>query len=155
MAHSRRDVARRTFLAAAGAGAAAAALPRPAAAAAPTAAEQANLDAVNAFCADWKVPFDWDRLASALAADCKYRPTQETPLIEGRDASIAMLRGFAGAATACAFEVIDSWARGPVVVNDRLDRFVLPDRTLEIPVVGIFYLVDGKIVEWTDYTFET
>ena len=51
------------------------------------------------------------------------------------------------------FEVVDSWARGPLVVNDRVDRFTLPDQSMEIPVVGVFHMIDGKIAEWTDYTF--
>ena len=35
----------------------------------------------------------------------------------------------------------------------RVDRFVLPNGTVELPVVWIFYLVDGKIAEWTDFVF--
>ena len=63
-----------------------------------------------------------------------------------------MLESFAGSATSVEFEMRDTWARGPVVVNDRVDRFVLPNRSIEVPVVGIFYMVDGKIAEWTDFT---
>ena len=65
-----------------------------------------------------------------------------------------LLQSFAGNATSAEFEITDTWARGPVVVNDRMDRFVLPNRTLEIPVVGVFYLVDGQIAEWTDFVFD-
>ena len=144
---------RRIFLATAGAGAAALALPRGARAAALTAAEQANLQVVNDFCAAWGVPIDWSRLGSFLAPDCKFRPTQTTPMITGRDAIIEMLRGFADKASACEFEVVDSWARGPIVVNDRIDRFTLPDQSMDIPVAGVFHLIDGKIAEWSDYTF--
>ena len=144
---------RRTFLTAAGAGTLAAALPRRLRAAEPTAAEQANLDLVNGFCAGWTVPIDWDKLGAALAADCKFRPTQTMPVVEGRDAIIAVLQGFAREATAAEFEVVDSWARGPVVVNDRIDRFALPGNNMEVPVVGVFHVVDGKIAEWSDFTF--
>lgn len=144
---------RRIFLAAAGGGAAALALPRGARAAARTAAEQANVQLVNDFCAAWDVPFDWERLGSFLAPDCVFRPTQTTPVITGRDAIVTMLRGFAGNASACAFEVVDSWARGPIVVNDRIDRFTLPDQSMDIPVAGVFHIIDGKIAEWSDYTF--
>ena len=144
---------RRTFLTAAGAGALAAALPRGLGAAEPTAAEQANLEVVNDFCAAWKVPLDWDKLGAALAEDCKFRPTQTMPVVEGRDAIIAMLQGFAREATSAEFEVVDSWARGPVVVNDRIDRFALPGNNVDVPVVGVFHLIDGRIAEWSDFTF--
>ena len=150
---SRRYVTRRTFLTATGAGAVAAALPRRLGAAELTPAEQANLEVVNDFCAGWTLPIDWDKLGAALAADCKFRPTQTMPVVEGRDAIIAMLRDFAREATAAEFEVVDSWARGPIVVNDRVDRFALPGNNVEVPVVGVFHVVDGKIAEWSDFTF--
>ena len=41
-----------------------------------------------------------------------------------------------------------------MVVNDRVDRFVLPDRSLDIPVVGVFHLIDDKVAEWTDFVFD-
>ena len=153
MQNTNSGTSRRVFLAAAGGGAAALALPRGVRAAALTAAEQANLQVVNDFCAAWGVPLDWDRLGSFLAPDCVFRPTQTTPVITGRDNIVKMLRDFAGNATACEFEVVDSWARGPLVVNDRVDRFTLPDQSMDIPVAGVFHLIDGKIAEWSDFTF--
>ena len=92
-------------------------------------------------------------MAAFLTADCIYRPTQTMDPITGPDAIVGMLRGFAGNASASEFEVVDTWARGPVVVNDRIDRFTLPDQSMEIPVVGVFHMIDGKIAEWTDFTF--
>ncbi len=146
---------RRSFLTTGGIGAVAAiGMPTVLRAAQPNAEEQANIDAVNAFCGTFTVPFDWDNMASFLSDGCKYRATQTTPVVEGPDAIVGFLRNFAGSSTAAEFVIEDTWARGPVVVNDRLDRFVLPERTLEIPVVGIFYMVDGKIAEWTDFVFD-
>ena len=153
MGSSDRNVTRRVFLAAAGVSAAVTALPSRPQAAELTAAERNNLKLVTDFCDAWTVPIDWDKLGSFLAADCKFRPTHTTPLVEGRDAIIMMLRGFAGKATSCQFEVLDSWARGPIVVNDRIDRFALPDQNMDIPVAGVFHVIDGKFAEWSDYTF--
>ena len=144
---------RRIFLATAGGGAAALALPRGARAAVLTAAEEANVKVVNDFCAVFTAPIDWERMAAFLTTDCIYRPTQTMDAITGPDAIVNMLRGFAGSATASEFEVVDTWARGPVVVNDRVDRFTLPDQSMEIPVVGVFHMIDGKIAEWSDFTF--
>ena len=146
------DVTRRLFLTTAAAGAAVAGLPRPAEAQ-QTGEERSNVRVVNEFCGTFAVPFDWDKTASFLSDDCKYRASQTTPMVEGPEAIVGFLGSFANEATAAEFEIVDTWARGPVVVNDRIDRFVLPQRTLEIPVVGVFHLVEGKIVEWSDFIF--
>ena len=94
------------------------------------------------------------RIASFLSDDCKYRASQDIPMVEGPEAIVGLLEGFTSNATSVEFEMLDTWARGPVVVNDRIDRFVLPNRTLALPVVGVFYLVGGKIAEWTDFVFD-
>ena len=154
MPRSDSRVTRRAFLAAGGIGAmASVAMSGQAAGSQLSTEEQANLTAVNDFCAAFTVPLDWDRIASFLRDDCKYRASQEIQMVEGPEAIVGLLGGFTGNATAVEFEMLDTWARGPVVVNDRVDRFVLPNRTLELPVVGVFYLVDGKIAEWTDFVF--
>ena len=147
-------VTRRSFLTAGSAGAMAAVAMRPIGAAQATAAEQDNIVTVNDFCATFAVPFDWDKMASFLRDDCKYRASQTIPMVEGPDAIVGLLKSFAGNATSAGFEIVDTWARGPVVVNDRVDRFALPANNLDIPVVGIFYMVDGKIAEWTDFVFD-
>ena len=100
---------RRSFLATGSAGAmAAVAMPRPAHAAQPTAEEQANIAAVNGFCATFDVPFDWDKMASYLAGGCKYRASQDAPMTEGPDTIVGFLRSFAGTATAASFEIVDT-----------------------------------------------
>ena len=149
-------VTRRSFLSAGSIGAmASVALPRQAAATQLSTEEQANLSAVNDFCAAFTAPLDWDTITSFVSADCKYRASQDIPMVEGPEAIVGLLEGFLGNATSVEFEMLDTWARGPVVVNDRVDRFVMPTGTVELPIVGVFYMVNGKIVEWTDYLFET
>ncbi len=155
MCRATRRVSRRSFLATGGVGGMAAlAMRRDVRAAQSTPEEDRNIGVVSAFCSAFVVPIDWERVAAHLSADCKYRASQTIPLVEGPDAIVELLERFTGNATAVEFEIVDTWARGPVVVNDRVDRFVQPARTLEIPVVGIFYLVDGKITEWTDFVFD-
>lgn len=144
---------RRSALAAGGLGVLGALTSR-ARAAQPTAVETANIDVVNSFCAAFRAPLDWGRITAFLTDDCQYRATQTAPMVEGPAAIEAFLDSFAGSATAIEFEVVDTWARGPVVVDDRIDRFTLPDRQLDIPVVGVFHLVDGKIAEWSDFVFD-
>jgi limonene-1,2-epoxide hydrolase len=49
-------------------------------------------------------------------------------------------------------------AVGDVVMNERVDRFELAGRWIELPVAGLFVLRDGRIALWRDYfdlaTFE-
>ena len=40
---------------------------------------------------------------------------------------------------------------GNVVMTERVDVFVQPERTIELPVMGTFEVVDGKIAAWRDY----
>ena len=49
------------------------------------------------------------------------------------------------------FAVVETLAKGPVVLNERHDTLVSPQRTRRYHVIGMFFLAGGKIVEWTDY----
>ena len=49
------------------------------------------------------------------------------------------------------FAVADTLAKGPIVLNERHDTLISPQRTRLYHCVGMFFLADGKIVEWTDY----
>ena len=117
-----------------------------------TASEQANVKLVNDFCAAWVAPMDTQKLRPFLANGCIYRPTETAPARTGSDAIIDSLGQFVGDATFCEFEVVETFARGSIVVNERWDRFELPQRRVEWHGVGVFYIVDGKIAEWSDFT---
>ena len=156
MRKSTNHVTRRKFLATGSVGTMAAiSMPYQVDASQPALEEQENISVVNGFCATFLVPFDWDKMASFLTTDCKYRASQNIPLVEGPKAIVDFLKTFGDNATSAEFEILDTWARGPIVVNERIDRFTLPDTTFDIPVIGIFYLVDGKIAEWTDFVVES
>jgi limonene-1,2-epoxide hydrolase len=38
-----------------------------------------------------------------------------------------------------------------MVVNERIDRFTRADSSPAYHLVGVFFIQDRKIVEWTDY----
>ena len=50
-------------------------------------------------------------------------------------------------------------AQGDLVMNERLDRFSIDGRWVEVPVCGVWEVVDGRIRLWRDYfdlaTFES
>jgi limonene-1,2-epoxide hydrolase len=67
----------------------------------------------------------------------------------GRDAVSARIKGIVDRVER--FEVLDTFARGPMVINERVDHFTGgPLRSWH--GVGVFFIKDGKIVEWYDYT---
>jgi len=49
------------------------------------------------------------------------------------------------------FEILHQVEHGACVMNERIDHFRLADRTVALPVAGIFQLANGKIQAWRDY----
>jgi limonene-1,2-epoxide hydrolase len=140
-------VDRRAFVAA-GLAAAGGAATLGAAAPEPTAAERANMQVVRDFCAAWPA-HDLDRILAFFTDDGAYRMTETMAPARGREALTARIRTIIDNVTE--FEILDTWARGPMVVNERIDRFTnFPLKTWR--GVGVFFLKDAKIVEWYDYT---
>ena len=114
----------------------------------PTAGELANVQLVNDFCAAWP-SHDLERVMAFFADDGAYRMTETTELAKGRDAVSARIQTILDHVDR--FEVLDTFARGPMVINERIDRF--SDFTLKTwHGVGVFFIQDGKIVDWYDYT---
>lgn len=125
-------------------------LPKRAAAAGPTAAERAALDLVTAFCQSFATR-DMQKIASYLAGDCVYRITETAAPLTG-PAAIERIRAYVERSTSVEFKILESWVKGPVVVNERIDHFVSPDREVSYHLTGVFFVKDGKIAEWTDYS---
>ena len=113
-----------------------------------TAAEKANVRIVNEFCAVWP-GHDITKIMSFFVEDCVYRPLETAEPVKGRDV-IAKRIGPA-VKTVVRFEVLDTLAKGPMVINERIDHFS-SGSLRRWHGVGVFWLKDGKIVEWSDYT---
>jgi limonene-1,2-epoxide hydrolase len=123
----------------------------PASAAEPTAAERANMKIVEEFCAAWP-SHDLDRILAFFTEDGAYRMTERTEVAKGREALTARIKTIINNVTR--FQILDTWARGPMVMNERIDTF--SDFALKSwHGVGVFFLRDGKIVEWYDYTIDS
>jgi limonene-1,2-epoxide hydrolase len=115
-----------------------------------TDAEKANnIRVVNGFCAAFAT-HDLQKIGSFLAETAVWRPdngsssTGATAI--GRDAILARISRFLDRIVA--FEVVQTFATGSIVLNERYDRF-MPERALHL--AGVFFMKEGKIVEWTDY----
>jgi limonene-1,2-epoxide hydrolase len=140
---------RRAFI---GAGAALLAWPAGTAAAEWTEQEKANVKAVNDMCAAWVAPLDLNKIGGFLAEDCVYRATETTPAVKGRQAIQEALKKMLGSPDKVEFEVVQTFARGPMVVNERFDRFTLPGRSINWHGIGVFFMKNGQIAEWSDFT---
>jgi len=116
-----------------------------------TALEKANVKVVNDFLHAVK-PKSMGDQAAFLHPEVVYRMTETSPPDKGWEAISKRLEGFVMNADRIEFEVLDTQAMGPIVINRRIDRFVSTTRPLLFEGVGVFFLQGGKIREWTDYT---
>ena len=111
-----------------------------------------NTDTIDAFIAAWST-LDLDKIMSFFTPDAVYINMPIDPPNEGAEAIRKTIEGFMGMATEIEWVVHNQTenAQG-VVMNERVDRFHLQDdRWLELPVMGVFELENGKIKAWRDY----
>ena len=66
-------------------------------------------------------------------------------------AAVERIKSYVERSSKIEFKILDSWARGPMVINERIDSFTRPDASPAYHLVGVFFIQDGKIAEWTDY----
>jgi limonene-1,2-epoxide hydrolase len=116
-----------------------------------TGAEAANVKVVNDFCAAW-ASLDGDKIGSFLAEKATFRMIETSPRIEGRAMIVGGIKGFIAAAKSAEFEVLRTHAMGSIVINERIDHFDIGATKNAFHIVGIFFVKDGEIQEWQDYT---
>jgi limonene-1,2-epoxide hydrolase len=142
-------ITRRATLAAAGTGLAGfLSASNPASAAEWTPAEKSNVQVVNDFCASWP-SHDPDKIMAFFAEPCAYRMTETQDPVKGRQAVADRIKGIVDRVQR--FEVLETFAKGPMVINERVDHFT-GGALRSWHGVGVFFLKEGKIVEWYDYT---
>ena len=94
---------------------------------------------------------DLDGALSHFHADAVYHNIPIAP-VQGHEAIRGMLSGFLSAASHIDWRIHHSLSDGKsLVMNERTDCFDLPAGRLELPVMGVFEVHDGKIVAWRDY----
>lgn len=118
-------------------------------AAEPNPAEKANVDLVTRFCESFATR-DMDKIHAFLSPDLVYRITDTAPAVKGAEA-LARIRAYVERSSSIEFKILDSWVRGSVVVNERVDTFVRPEGKVAYHLTGVFLVKDGKIAEWADY----
>ena len=119
--------------------------------------EKANIKTVR----DWSAAFDnvaasdppdLTKLVPYFSVDCAFRlrPTGTVPEY-GLDAIAAAIRRVTANGQRVHQVLLDSFAKGPIVVMEKLNHFITPEKTRTSHVVAVYVFKDGKIVEWTEY----
>ncbi|MGQ0824307.1 MAG: SgcJ/EcaC family oxidoreductase [Actinomycetota bacterium] len=107
------------------------------------------IEIVREFCRAWEKG-DIDALMDFFSDDAVYHNIPVDPTV-GTDAIRAMISMFTTDVQRIEFRIRNISADGDVVLTERVDVFVLPTKTIELPVMGTFEVRDGKIVAWRDY----
>ncbi|MAG03332.1 MAG: limonene-1,2-epoxide hydrolase [Acidimicrobiaceae bacterium] len=106
-------------------------------------------ETVNAFIAAIERK-DVEAAVALVSDDVSYENMPMQPIV-GPEAMAATLEMFLAPASEVEWPVLRQFEVGNVVVNERLDRFKIGDGWLELPIAGVFEVVDGRISLWRDY----
>jgi limonene-1,2-epoxide hydrolase len=116
--------------------------------------EKANTQLVKDFCKSWgDDPPDADAMVTHyLADDCFVRFGETIEPVTGHDAAISLFQTFLNNGERYDLKILETFARGPLVVNSRIDSTIKGKRTTNpTKVYGVFVIKNGKIKEWSDY----
>ena len=105
---------------------------------------------VRDFCAAF-ARRDVRELVDFFTPDAVYHNMPIAP-VRGREAIESTLRQFVDPDGAAEFELRALARSGNTVLTERVDRFVLRGKKVELPVMGAFEVTpEGKISAWRDY----
>jgi len=107
------------------------------------------IDVVREFCALWEKG-DLDAIVECFTDDAVYHNIPVAP-VTGKEAIRATISGFTGGVDTIEFRVLNISADGNVVMTERVDAFITPAVTIELPVMGTFEVKGDKIAAWRDY----
>jgi len=93
---------------------------------------------------------DAQALREFFTDDVVYHNIPLDPVV-GIDATLAFIDAFFGICESLTIETLHLAVRGNVVLTERIDTFLVGDRSAPLPVMGTFELRDGKIAAWRDY----
>jgi len=71
--------------------------------------------------------------------------------VRGPDAVGQILGPMLEGCTAVEWPVVRQAVAGTTVFNERIDRFLMGETWIELPVAGVWEVVDGHITLWRDY----
>jgi limonene-1,2-epoxide hydrolase len=104
---------------------------------------------VTDFCDAWSRR-DVDELLTFFTPDAVYHNMPMDP-VTGIDQIRNVLALFVPTSTEIEWTVHAIASSGDLVFTERTDRFVMGERSVDLPVAGVFEIRDGKIAKWRDY----
>ncbi len=108
-----------------------------------------NVKLVTDFCRAWSNR-NIEELVAYFSEDAVYH-NMPMPPMKGKPAIQVILSQIIAPASAIEFEIRHVAESGNVVFTERIDRFHMGGKKVELPVAGVFEMKDGKIVAWRDY----
>jgi limonene-1,2-epoxide hydrolase len=91
-----------------------------------------------------------DQIMTHFTADAVYHNIPMKPA-QGTEAIGKLIGKLVSPASEIRFQVLREVADGAIVMNERIDTFVIDGKTVSLPVMGVFEVQDGKIKAWRDY----
>ena len=104
---------------------------------------------VRNFCAAFS-RLDADEVMTYFTDDAIYH-NMPGPPTEGKEAIRKSITGFVSSWSATTWDILNLAATGNIVLAERVDRIDSGAKHVDLPVVGVFEIVDGKIKSWRDY----
>ena len=108
-----------------------------------------NTDLVTAFCRAWSNR-DVDEILAYFAEDAVYH-NMPMPPMQGKPAIKTILQQIVSPTSWIEWETLNIAEAGNVVFTERVDRFEMGGKKVELPVAGVFEIEGGKIKAWRDY----
>ena len=96
-------------------------------------------------------PLDYDAALKLVSSKVEYINPPPIGTVHGHSGVRAVLEPFFSPMKENEFKVLRAAVDGPVVVLERLDRHLLGDKWIELPVTGVYEVHDGLITYWRDY----
>ena len=93
---------------------------------------------------------DPDEFAGYFTEDAVWWNSPWAP-VKGRDAIRETLRRGSQKMAALPWEIRHIVADGNLVLTERVDHFLVNNKKVSVPCMGIFELQGGKIAAWRDY----
>jgi limonene-1,2-epoxide hydrolase len=108
-----------------------------------------NIALVEKFCQAFSRR-DADEILSFFTEDAVYH-NMPMPPMTGKQAIRNVIDMFLKPAQAVDFEMLHIAGEGDIVHTERIDKFDISGKKVELPVAGVFEVKDGKIAAWRDY----
>ena len=108
-----------------------------------------NEQLVRDFCEAWGRR-DVDEILTFFSPDAVYHNIPMDP-VTGIDQIRNILMLFVPNSSKIEWTVHNIASAGDLVFTERTDGFVMGDKSVDLPVAGVFEIKDGKISKWRDY----